>query len=261
MPSPVLVREALDATGLPAGSVRLALAVAAALGETPLTQAGGDLRAVQAELAERAGLTVREVAEGIEGLRVAGLLVEDRGAAVALDPDLLCTLPVLGRLSGEACRTALAGGVVRLAPALAVVRALARLSRPGPDGGGGWLVSSVQDLAEETLYGRTAVTQALAHLAEAGLIERAGQPARRGLRLRVTARALGAETEAASGKTPQPTADTAPARAAGRAGQGVTVEVGGARVAVPAGSTLSLPAGQDYRLEIGPDGAAIIRID
>jgi hypothetical protein len=41
----------------------------------------------------------------------------------------------------------------------------------------------------------------------------------------------------------------------------VSVEIGGAVVGVPAGSRLELPSGMNYRLEIAPDGRAIIRVD
>lgn len=133
------------------------------------------------------------------------------------------------------------------------------MSRRRADGAGEWLQPTVQELVEETLYGRTAITQALADLAAAGLIVRADQPARNGLRLRLTATAFGGEGSAGSlaGATGASRVGTAPKGS----GTGVLIEIGGATIGVPAGSRLELPAGTNYKLEIAPDGRAIIRID
>jgi hypothetical protein len=106
------------------------------------------------------------------------------------------------------------------------------------------------------------VTQGLAELTRAELLLRADQPVRRGLRVRLTGLAMGESQSRRGTRPPQRSVrgEEAP-RAAESDGRGVTVEIGGASISVPAGSRLQLPTGMDYRLEIGPDGDAIIRID
>lgn len=219
-----------------------------------------DARALYTELARRTGITTDEVHAALQGLRDARLL--DPAGDDALDPDLLCTLPVLSALAWERCREAIEGVGGSVAPALAVLRVVARLSRPGKREGGAWVQASVKDLADEAMYGRTAVTQALADLEAARLLIRAEQPPRRGLRIRISGWALGSGgdgDEAAVADSPARREEPRPGSPAGA--EGVVVEVGGARVIVPPGSRLQLAPGLDYRLEIGPDGAAMIRVD
>jgi DNA-binding transcriptional ArsR family regulator len=262
VPSPVLVRETLAAFGETPEVVRSATAIVLALGapaEAP-ARAPGEAGLV-AQLATETGLTAGEVASALRALREAALLVPREGG-IRPEPDLFCTLPVLAGLDREYCREALERISGRVSPALAVLVAVARVSAAGRDGGGEWVQLSVQELAEETLYGRTAVTQAMGELASAGLLLRAEQPPRRGLRVRVAPRAMGqggdghvTGVRAGGRKTSPASAATSPV------GGGVTVKVGGATIGVPAGSRLQLPPGLDYRLEIGLDGGAIIRID
>jgi DNA-binding transcriptional ArsR family regulator len=264
MPSPVLVRETLATGGQLPGVVRSAVAVAHALGEPGHRPSGTepDDRALIADLSIRTGLAAGEVGAGLRALREAGVVTGGE-AGVRVDPDLFCSLPALAALDEEHCRGAIEGTGGRMAPALAVLRTIARASRIGLDGGGEWVQISVQELAVETLYGRTAITQALGELTEAGLVIRAEQAPRHGLRLRLHPRALGTGGSAAAGSaaTERPDRSGSGRSAPARGGQGVTVEIGGASVSVPAGSRLQLPSGMDYRLEIGLDGGAIIRID
>lgn len=254
-PSPVLVREMLERGGVSGGALRAAIAVAAAVAEREdersLSAGAGGV----AELARRTGLQGAEVAEGIRVLVETGALAV-REDGHRLDPDLYCTLPALAAVDWEAVREVVGKGKGRMAPALALLRELARLSRRAGDGEGEWLQPGVQELVEETLYGRTAVTRALGDLLAAGLVAKADQPARHGLRVRLTGRVFG--------RAGSPSA----ARAAGSGandsatgGGGVSVEIGGAVVGVPAGSRLELPSGLNYRLEIAPDGRPIIRVD
>ena len=267
VPSPVLVAEALAGAGLAPPVIRSGVAVATALGgatSRPGAQ-GEDERVLAGELGRRAGLSAAEAALGIQGLRDAGLLLE-RSGGEWLQGDVLCALPVLSAIAWEGCRDSLEAAGARVAPALAVLRTVGRLSRPGRGEGGEWVVTSVQDLAGETLYGRTAVTQALGDLTDAGLLIRAAQPARKGLRVRIAGRAMGMGAGRLDEAGPAPAASggvqgEAAEASRARAEMGVTVEVGGACVEVPAGSRLRLSAGMNYRLEIGPDGAATIRID
>jgi DNA-binding transcriptional ArsR family regulator len=253
VPSPVLVREALERGGVSGALLRAGIAVAAAASEgedgPPIAAGAGGV----AELARRTGLSRAEVSEGIRVLQETGALAvrEDR---FRLDSDLYCSLPALAAVDWEAVREAVGAGRGRMAPALALLRELARLSRRAGDGAGEWLQPAVQELVEETLYGRTAVTQALGELLTSGLVAKAEQPSRRGLRVRLTRRAFGGA--AAGGAAPERRAEpgtTSPG--------GVSVEIGGAVVGVPAGSRLELPSGMNYRLEIAPDGRAIIRVD
>ncbi|HEX6069332.1 MAG TPA: hypothetical protein VFZ18_05895 [Longimicrobiaceae bacterium] len=253
VPSPVLVREVLQRGGVSGGPLRAGIAVAAAASEAeevrPLPAGAGGA----AELVRRTGLSGAEVAEGTRVLQEVGALAvrEDR---YRLDPDLYCSLPALAAVEWEAVREAVGKGKGRMAPALALLRELARLSRRADGGEGEWLQPGVRELVEDTMYGRTAVTQALGDLLAAGLVAKADQPSRHGLRVRLTGRVFG--------RADPPGA--APAKAAGAdaaSGGGVSVEIGGAVVAVPAGSRLELPSGMNYRLEIAPDGRAIIRVD
>lgn len=263
MPSPVLVREALEALGLPAQAIRGGVATAMALGEGGLRSGvdGHDDRGLCAELARRTGLTGVEAGSAVRVLREAKLIAE--ADIEALDPDLLCALPVLSGLAWDRCRDEIESAGGRLAPGLAVLRAIARLSRPGKRDGGEWVQPSVQDLADETMYGRTAVTHALADLEAAGLLLRAALPRRRGLRVRISGWALGADrpTGVRKPESRAPERSEAPRAGAAPAEEGVVVEVGGAKVIVPPGSRLQLAPGVNYRLEIGPDGATMIRVD
>lgn len=264
MPSPVLVQEALVLASPASEVVRSAVAVAHALAEPGCTAVGteGGDRALIADLTVRTGLSAGEVEGGLGALREAGVMTGEEAGA-RLDPDLFCSLPALAALDVDLCRNAIAAEGGRVAPGLAVLRTIARSSRIGRDGGGEWVQISVQELAGETLYGRTAITQALGELTGTGLIVRAEQAPRLGLRLRLHPRSLGAGgsavNERAAAHQPRRIGSVRPASAS--AGQGVTVEIGGASIAVPAGSRLQLPSGLDYRLEIGPDGGAVIRID
>lgn len=263
VPSPVLVREALQAFGLSADAIRGGVAIAAAVGEGGLAIGADayDERALSAELARRTGMTSIEVGGALRTLREAKLL--GGAGAEALDPDLLCALPVLSGLVWERCREEIEDSGGRVAPALAVLRVVARMSRPGKRDGGDWVQASVQDLAEETMYGRTAVTHALADLEAAGLLVRAAQPPRRGVRVRVSGWALGSDRPlpARTSVAGSHRRRESPYVGGSPAGEGVVVEVGGARVTVPPGSRLQLAPGVDYRLEIGPDGAPMIRVD
>lgn len=253
VPSPVLVRQALESSKPSRDLLRGALAVATGLGESGSAEGkavpGGSMGI--AVLAMRTGLTAAEVTASIRVLRETGLLTE-RQDRFWLDPDLYCTLPALGEMDWAGARRGIERVGGRLAPALALLRELARQSRRKEDGGAEWLQPVMQELVDDMVYGRTAATQALKDLAQAGLVVKADLPARRGLRIRLAAQAF--DGEAVSG-------ETTPARAVESWGQGIAVQIGGATIGVPAGTRLDLPAGMNYRLEIAPDGRAIIRVN
>lgn len=211
-----------------------------------------------AQVAVLTGLPGADVSAAVRALREAGVLIV-RGSELRLERDLYCTLPALAELDWEGCRQSIERSGGRLSPALALLRELARMSRLGTDGGGDWLHPAVQELVEETLYGRTAVTQALGDLIRGGLVIRAEQPPRKGLRIRLAPQAFGRGEGAGPKGSSQPSRPSA--SATGAASAGVIVQIGGATIGVPAGSRLQLPPGMDYRLEIGPDGGAVIRID
>lgn len=262
-PSSVLVRQALASKApADAATLRAALAVAMALMER-----GGEEGARTAaptsvsELADRTGLPPSEVTEGCSLLRHSGVL-SGTADAPRVDPDVCCTLPALAALDWPFCRETIEEAGGGLAPALAVLREAGRLSRMAPDGGGEWLTISIRELAAETLYGRTAVTRALGDLVRIGILHRAEQPSRRGLKIRLDPRALGSRKKIRPGD-PRPSHEPTLSRRAPPVGAtaGVRVDIGGASLNVPPGSSLRLPEGMDYRLEIGPDGEAVIRID
>lgn len=247
VPSSALVRQALEVRGIPDTVVRSATALTTAISEGG--RAGeAAARLTAADLSDRTGLSAAEVAGGLQALHAAGI-VEDAGASqLRLDPDVLCTLPALSKLNWEESRRSLQRQGARIAPALALLRELGRLSPLARDGAGEWLQPSVQQLAAETLYGRTAVTQAIGELCRAGLLEKADQPTRSGLRVRITRRAFDGSAQ----EPEAPNGAPAPAEA------GVVLRISGAELRVPAGSRLDLPPGLNYRLTIGPDGIPVV---
>jgi DNA-binding MarR family transcriptional regulator len=230
-------------------AARAAVAVAAAIAEEEAWPSPA--RIAPAELVRRTGLTLAEVGAGLDALEEAGLLERIADEHVRLDADLSCGLPVLAQIEWGAVRARLAASA-RVAPALAVLREVARSSPVGANGAGDWVALSVGELVEETLYGRTAVTQALQELVEAGALERADQPARRGLRLRVTAHALGvAPSGDAAAQTPTPESSSG----------GLTLHLRGVELQLPAGTRLTLPPGLSVDVEARPDGSIVLRAE
>jgi hypothetical protein len=248
VPSPVLVRGAVGA-GLRDSDplrTRAAEAVASAIGELVRQRAPGPhgprwdeaLPLAEGELMERTGLLHAEVVLGLDALAGAGTLRREEDG-LRLDPDLLGELPCIARLRWDQVRAVLGGSGAALAPALAVLREIARLARPD-DTGSAWVEGSLPALVESVTYGRTAVSTALSALASAGLIERA--PGRR-LRTRITGAAF-------SSPEPRPgAASTAPSPAPAAA------------PALSFGSyPLQLPAGTTLALESSPDGSSQLRL-
>lgn len=186
-----------------------------------------------ARLEERALVEVERAADGRERLRVA--------------PEVLCDLPALSELAGDAVRARLQREGT-LPPALAVLREVARRAgaeRSSP------VRASVDELAGDTLYGRTAVKQALAQLERAGLLRRT--LAGRQMELTLTAAAF------EPGAAPPPS-DRAPGAPGGASAETVLLTPGGVTVELAPGSRLRVGAGATCEVEIDGQGRTVLRI-
>ncbi|HET8654064.1 MAG TPA: hypothetical protein VFL93_00925 [Longimicrobiaceae bacterium] len=254
VPSPVLVRGAVGAgqRGSDPLRTRAAEAVASAIGELVQQRAPGPngprwgeaLPLTEGELMERTGLLHAEVVLGMDALAEAGTLGREE-EGLRLDPDILGELPCVARLRWERVRAVLGGSGAALAPALAVLREIARLARPG-DAGSTWVEGSLPALVESVSYGRTAVSTALSALGSAGLIERA--PGRR-LRTRITAAAFASPEPRAGAAPGGPSAAPSPAPSAAP-----SLAFGSYPLHLPAGTALALESSPDgsSRLHLGP---------
>lgn len=198
----------------------------------------GEVQRGWARLEERALVEVERAADGRERLRVA--------------PEVLCDLPALSELAGEAVRARLQREGT-LAPALAVLREVARRAgaeRSSP------VRASVDELAGDTLYGRTAVKQALAQLERAGLLQRT--LAGRQMELTLTEAAF--EPGAAPSPPPSVRAPGAPAAPGGAGAETVLVTPGGVTVELAPGSRLRVGAGATCEVEVDEQGRTVLRI-
>lgn len=255
VPGTALVQGALGASP-PREAVRAALAVVFAVAERARRDTGGErfwwetaVRVSAAEVAAEMGILASEARDGMELLRDAGV-VRDGGAGegVQLDPDVLCEQPLLAAIDWPGVRTRLEGER-RIGPALAVLRELGRLgSARGADAP---VATHLPELVDATLYGRSAVAQALQDLERAGLVERAGARGGRGARLRITRRALGEGAGAPAAPARDRDEDAARPPLAAPA-TGFVLEVGGASLEVPPGARVSV--------ESDPGGTPRVRI-
>jgi hypothetical protein len=245
VPSPVLVRAAVGRLdGAERDAVRAAEGVAAALGELVRREARGRweqaVAAAESELMLRSGLSHAEVTAGLALLEAAGVAARG-GAGVHLDPAVVGELPCLARLDWEQVRTVLHRQATRLAPALAVLREVARtstLAGTEPE----WTETALPALTATLGYGRTVVSQALSALETGALIERA---ATRRLRLRIAAGALG---------TPRTAQPETGAAAPGASAAAPETMLGGHPLRLPPGTPIELRHRADggSELAMGP---------
>jgi DNA-binding Lrp family transcriptional regulator len=133
------------------------------------------------DLAERTGLSAREVRDGLRLLTDAGVaerVVARGGTRLRIAEPAVAAGPVLARVAWTPLRLALHDRGASVAPALAVTRAIAaRTAGVRGDGLGDPVALTQQELVATTLFGRTAVVAALDALERVGALVR---EARRG---------------------------------------------------------------------------------
>lgn len=202
-----------------------------------------------AEIAADMGILASEAEAGMAMLRDAGVLRPDGEGegSVRVDPDVLCDQPLLAAVNWSGVRARI-GSEGRLGPALATLREVARLgSARGPEA---LVATNLAELVDATLYGRSAVSQALQDLERLSLLEKGGQPTQRGLRLRVSRVALG--------QVPEPGRRQADPSGAGAAlptpgpAAGFVLQLGGA--------TLDVPSGAQVTVERDPTGRPVVQL-
>jgi DNA-binding IclR family transcriptional regulator len=263
VPSPTLVRSALQAeTDARREVVRAGLGVVTGLAELWREQADAreprldaSLDASVAVLADRTGLPVSEVRAGVSALKRAGLVHEADGDRLRLEPDVMAQLPVLARVEWESVRARVNSLGAHVAPALALVRELAR----GSSTDGEWQGALLPELCEATLYSRSHVSKALSVLERARIVERDGSA--RGLLLRLGSASsespargapnpLRTRSHSGPGVSSQSVAETA----------GMTVEIGGARMVIAPGAEFRVAEGARAAVEIDGSGNLVVRI-
>lgn len=179
---------------------RLAIGAATALAETVQRARTGSqipwertFRVDIGELGQRMGVSLAEVTTGLDWLVRTGTAVAQGGEGQLLIPEKLWTpAPALATIVWPEVRDHLRDQGGRLAPALAVLRALAdrpEAIRAAADEGsstdhwarsGAWGKTSVAQLVNATLFGRSAVLDALGRLEATGLITRRRWPGSHG---------------------------------------------------------------------------------
>lgn len=226
--SPAAVRQrigawaydrALEAERPTAGQVRKALGVADAIAEVAhavwrapdeIALSELDVPAVDDDLAERAGLSVRDGDAAVELLVCAGVLTRTatRHDAVRIAREVLTPSPALARLAWRHARERLHAVGASVPAALGVLREIARESGPVPDAARAPSVRySVRELEAATQFGRSTVSEALAALERAQLIV---LDARRGqtMRCALTPTAFGQEVPASAAAPAAPAVQT-----------------------------------------------------
>jgi DNA-binding IclR family transcriptional regulator len=257
VPAARLVRVALAGVGeLDRNVLRAAIAVVEALAE----QGRGGVeperfwweRPVAASvtgLAARTGLLAAEVEAGLEVLCQSGALDGTPEDGWRISPDVLCEEPALASLDWTTIRERLGRSRARLAPAAAILRELVRISPVGDLEAP--VAVRIGELTDSSLYGRSAVTNALADLEKAGLITRAAATTRQGVRLRLSAVLQGREEGAAASTSESGAVPQAP-----EASDDYVEEImfGRHRIEVPADATLRIVSRNDggSRVELGP---------
>jgi len=248
VPGSVLVRGALG-DGHDPGAIRAAVGVCFWVMERARSvEHGGRLwwqRAVAvpaSRIAAEMGVGAAEVVGGLAALGAAEVLVPGDHDRMCLQAEVLCEHPALAAIQWGAVRKAIRAHGGRLGPALAVLREVVRLGPSERRGGGA--VLRLTELVEATLYGRSAVSQALAELEVVGMLERLESGGRRALHLGPGRSAFEANISSA-------VPDRVGPHASGNAG-----------LTVPAGTPLrfagapALPAPDGLIVEIG-DGVRI----
>ena len=239
-PSSVLVRARLGEE-LAAGRLRAAIALFAEVCDTARVANGAESRWWTTPVVLRLGraaddalLSMDEAEAALADLEEARLLIPtERGHRI--DADAQCECPALDVFDFDAAKSALRREGDLVAPATALLREIVRMADDE-----GVASMTIPRLLESVLYGRTRVTQSLAVLERAGVVERTDLPNRM-VRLRLV-------EEPTRAPSP-PSRSTAPAAAAGgrmRLPTNVPLQI--------AGETLQLAPGIVPELELGTDG-------
>jgi hypothetical protein len=201
-------------------------------------------------IASRAGLLAGEV-DGALGLLVETAVLS--GTATdgwRISREVLCEEPSLAGLDWITIRQRLAAARARTAPVLAVLRELVRIASAGE-----WeapLAVRIGELCESSLYGRSAVTSALADLENARLVERTSGTTRQGVQLRLQAAVWGKETVPVSPAHSSVDAPRPPVRASDSYVE--EVSFGEHRIEIPVDTPLRILPQDDggTRVEFGP---------
>jgi DNA-binding MarR family transcriptional regulator len=198
------------------------------------------------EIAERGLLSLNQAETALSDLERAGLLTQlERGHRI--EADVLCECPALASFDLGAARERLHSEGHLVGPATAVLREIIRLADARSVA-----TTTLDRLAEASLYGRTRVTQALGSLVELGLINRVDLPSRM-VRLDL----LDARQPAVSPSPPRAPARRAPGAAAPgrmRLPTNVPLQIGGVGVELVPGVVPELEIGSDgrYYVWLGP---------
>ena len=240
---------------------RLALGAATALAEAIQrleTQSGAPWeRALPIEasgLALLMGVSPTQAQKGLDWLDRVGVTRRDSRGWVQVDETVWEPAPVLAAVAWDVIRERLREGRVSLAPELALVRALALQGASGMNDArdrenAGWCSISYAELAEITLFKRSAVMQGMAALQAVNILEQDERSGRRA-RWRLTPAALG-QDEPAVGRGVSTQGDelattlpqnVSPLPAVSRApvggSQDVTIQVAGLSLTVPIGTSV-----------------------
>jgi len=239
-----------------------------------------------ARLADLAGLAPRDVERALELLQGAGVVRRTQdaaGAHLALDAGVLAPLPAVARVDWPGVRRRLGAIGAGVGAPTAVLRALAErvgavdLSPEGPSGGDVPPVrASVRDLEDATRFGRSTVSDAVAALVRARVLDadtRAGHTGR--FVVRPAAFGLPDEEPAVDGATGSairptpghayPPAEPARPAPAGPAGVPAVAPTGGAAptpvlVGTFAGTPIYAPPGTPLVVECDADGRWTCRV-
>jgi DNA-binding MarR family transcriptional regulator len=257
VPSARLVRVALARMGeLNRGVVRAGMVVVETLAEQGRAAADSErfwwerpVKTSVTSLAAEAGLLVSETEAALAALVETDALSGDVELGWRISPDVLCEEPALAAMDWPAIRERLGRSRARLAPATMVLRELVRLASAADSEAP--VAARIGELAESSLFGRSAVTHALADLETAGLVERLATSTRQGVRVRIESIVWGREAdrrslanESTAAQPELPAADEYVEE----------ISFGQHRVEVPADATLRITTRPDggSRVELGP---------
>lgn len=198
------------------------------------------------DIAERGLLSLSQAETALSDLDRAGVLTQlERGYRI--EADVLCECPALASFDLGAARDRLHSEGHLVGPATAVLREIVRLADAR-----GATTTTLDRLAEASLYGRTRVTQALGSLVELGLVNRVDLPSRM-----VRLEPLDARQPAVSPPSLRTPAKREPGAAAPgrmRLPTNVPLQIGGVEMELVAGVVPELEIGSDgrYYVWLGP---------
>ena len=253
-PSSVLVRARLG-DGWEASRVRAAVALFAEICDTARATHGPETRwwaspvdVRVGDAAHAAALSLPEAEGALSDLEETQLLVRaERGHRI--EADALCECPALESFDWDAARARLRELDQLVGPATAVLREVVRAADSE-----GALRTTIPRLLDATLYGRTRLTQALAVLDQAHLVERSDL-ANRMVRLQLLGGSASAPVPTPSAPLPRaPHAPVASRSNRMRLPTNAPIEVGGEVLQLAPGVVpeLELDADGQYYLWLGP---------